>query len=102
MSGLAARMSEFREVIFGILGEIAVISGQEVKGRLHRKYREIELRDGNIVGLDLSFDCQYQVFMGSLSPGDALTVEGGNYRFIRRIPPEGDESGLVILELGSV
>lgn len=102
MASLAGRMSEFREVIFGILGETAVIAGQEVKGKFYRKYREIDYSNGTIVGLDISFDCQWQAFMASLNEGDALTVEGSSYRFLRRIPPQGDESGRVTLELGSI
>lgn len=101
MASLAGRMPEFREVVFGILGETAVIAGNEVKGKFYNRYREIDYQNGTIVGLDISFDCQWRAFMATLNEGDALTVEGASYRFLRRIPDAGDESGKVTLELGS-
>lgn len=102
MTSLAGRMAGIDAKLFDKLGETAVIEGEEVKGVFHKGYREIQTRDGIVVGLDLSFDCQYQSFMNNLTTASTLTVEGDTYRFLRQIPEGGDESGLVILELGSV
>jgi hypothetical protein len=35
----------------------------------------------------------------ALKEDDEVTVEGVAYRFLRHVPPGGDESGLVTLEL---
>jgi len=109
MASLAGRMSEFREVIFGISGEAAVMGSNEVLGKFFKRYREIAYPNGTVVGLDISFDCQWQSFMSALAEGDTITIkyrdtdkEDETYRFLRRIPPEGDQSGKVTLELGTV
>ena len=93
-------MPEFDEVIFGILGDDAIIGGTEVKGCFHRRYREVQLQDGSVAGLDLSFDCQVTAEVLALARGDYVVFEDENYPFIRAYPEGGDESGLCILELG--
>lgn len=100
MVALAKRMADFDEVIFGLVGEAAIIGGAEVKGAFHRRYREIVLQDGSIAGLDLSFDCQVTAGVLALKRGDLVAFEGQNYPVIRMFPEGGDESGLVIIELG--
>jgi hypothetical protein len=93
-------MPDFDEVIFGLVGEDAIIGGTEVSGIFHRRYREIQLQDGSIAGLDLSFDCQVTDEVLALVRGDLVVFEGENYPFIQPFPEGGDESGLIILELG--
>jgi len=109
MASLAGRMAEFRELGFGIHGEAAVISGTEVLGKFFNRYRELDYSNGTTVGLSISFDCQWQDFMADLEEGDTITIKyrgtdkaDESYRFLRRIPPGGDESGKVTLELGTV
>jgi hypothetical protein len=101
MASLAGRMSEFREVIFGILGETAVIADVEHKGRFFNRYRIIELRDGSIAALDISFDCQVTAQVLALTEGDNVTIDATDYRFIKRLPDRGDESGKCTIELGT-
>jgi len=107
MTSLAGRMPGIDATIFAAIGETAVIDGQEVKGIFTKRYREIEGRDGSIVGLDISFDCQHQAFMDDLAPGDTITIKvadddaGVDYKFRRQLVRRGDESGLIIMELAS-
>ena len=100
MVSFARRMPEFDEVVFGLVGEDAIIGGTEVDGIFHRRYREIVLQDGSVAGLDLSFDCQVTAEVLALERGDLVAFEGDNYPFIRAFPEGGDESGLIVLELG--
>lgn len=100
MVSLAKRMPDFDEVIFGLVGDSAIIGSTEVKGCFHRRYREIILQDGSVAGLDLSFDCQVQAVVTTLQRGDPVTYDGVAYPFIRAYPEGGDESGLCVLELG--
>lgn len=109
MASLAGSMPVIDALIFGAIGETAIFGGNEAAGIFSNKYREIEYPNGTIVGLDISFDCQWQAFMGSLAEGDAVTITypgtdraSESYRFLRRLPATGDESGLTIMELGSV
>lgn len=102
MASLAGRMAEYREVIFGILGETLVIGSTERKGKFFKRHREIVLRDGSIAALDISMDCQADAEILALEENDEVTIEGDAYRFIRRLPDQGDESGKVILELGRI
>lgn len=83
-------------------GETLVSGTNEIVGAFNKGHREIEMRDGSIAALDISFDCQIADWIAALGEGDPVTVEGTSYRFVRRIPDGGDETGLVIIELGSV
>lgn len=83
-----------------------MIGSVPVKGVFTNRYREIELADTTIVGLQKSFDCQYSETIAGLVEGDDIEILGngvslGTHRFMRRLPPQGDESGKVILELGT-
>jgi hypothetical protein len=102
MASLAGRMSEFREVIFGILGETLINGSHEHKGRFFNRYREIEFADGSFAALEISFECQKSDDLLALTENEQVTVEGNTYRFIRRLPDQGDESGKLIIELGTV
>lgn len=90
------------------MGEVLVIGTDTVPGVFFNRYRELETRDGGFVGLELSFDCQITDEVRGLTKGDevqvmnAQAVSGTTYRFERRVPDAGDESGLVTVELGRV
>ena len=102
MASLADQMSEHDAVIFGAIGEVAVIRGTRVSGVYRHQYREVQIEGGDTVeGLAISFACQITPAIRLLQDGDKLTIEGqGDFLFLRRVPTEGDESGLVYLELG--
>jgi hypothetical protein len=112
MASLAVLQREIDASIFSEIGEVLRFGSLEASGILHKAYREIEFPSGYVVGLAISFDCTWSDWMGSLTEGDEVSVYGldasqtevalGSFRFIRRIPPDGDESSLVILELGSL
>jgi hypothetical protein len=102
-------MPEIDESIFDEIGETLVSGANEAKGIFQNKYREIEYPNGTIVGLTISFDCQWQNWMAALAEGDSVTIQytgtekaDETYRFLRRLPVTGDESGLVVMELGTV
>lgn len=96
-------MPEVDALIFAHLGEILLVGGVEVPGMFHRQPREIQLNNGSIVGLEISFDCQINATVKALAKNAVVSIKGKpeTYRFVRRVPPDGDESGLVILELGT-
>lgn len=96
---LAEKMPEHRELVWGILGDRMVIGSTEVKGKFFRRYREIQMPDGSVSALDLSFDCNVSDEVLALEEDDVVTIQDTEYRFRRHIPEGGDESGLVVLEL---
>lgn len=113
MPSLAELMREQVDAdIFAQLGEIAVFDSHEIRGVFQRTYREVEFPNGAVAGLELSFDCQYTDVIGELSENDEIEIFGenvqgtrrslGRYRFLRELIPGGDESGLTILELGTI
>jgi len=96
--------------IFDEIGEVLVVGSIEIPGIFFRRPREVAISDdGQFVGVELSFDCQHNATVAALTRGDEVTVlarddDGeeevlGTYRFIRRLPNDGDESGLVVIEL---
>lgn len=95
----AERMSEIDAVIFDVIGDTATIGTSTVKGVFSKQYREIEAGEAGLVGLNLSFDCQYDN-VSTLEVGDTVAIDNVDYRFIRFIPDGGDETGKVTLELG--
>lgn len=97
--GLAEKMPEHRDLVWGILGEVALIGSTEIKGKFFKRYREIQMPDGSISALDLSFDCNVTAEVLALQEDDAVTINGTEYRFRRHVPIGGDESELVTLEL---
>ncbi len=99
--------------IFAALGnegmaEVMTIGTDDVPGIFFNRYRELETRDGGFVGLELSFDCQITDAVRALTKADTVEIRdaqaetGATYRFERRVPDAGDESGLVTVELGRV
>lgn len=56
---------------------------------------------GEVMGVGISFECHYTPAIASLMTGDAFTVDGEAFRFLRELLPGGDESGLTIIELGT-
>jgi hypothetical protein len=107
MPSLAGSMRSIDAKIFARIGEVLLIGSTRVPGIFSNKYHEIQLPSDTIVGLDVSFDCQYTYLIGQLKENDEVKVFAdktllGTFRFIRRIPSKGDETGKVILELGSV
>jgi len=96
---VADKMPEIREMVFGIIGDRASIGSDEVKGKFFRRYREIQLPDGSVSALDISFDCQVSDIVLALKEDDTITIKGTQYKFRRHVPTGGDESGLVALEL---
>lgn len=112
MPSLAVIQREVDASIFEDSGEILRFGSNEAPGILNKSYREIEYPSGFVVGLAISFDCTWADWMATLTEGDEVSAHGlneagsevdlGSFRFVRRIPPGGDESGLVILELGTI
>lgn len=102
MASLAGQMPDIDAEIFAAIGETLAIGTNDHKGIFYNQHRVIELRDGSIAALDISFDCQITDAIKSLAENEQVTVEGHGFRFIRRLPDQGDESGKVTLELGKV
>jgi hypothetical protein len=96
---VADKMPEIREMIFGVIGDRAFIGSEEVKGKFFLRYREIQMPDGSISALDISFDCQVSDIVLALVEDDTITIKSTQYKFRRHIPIGGDESGLCTLEL---
>jgi hypothetical protein len=95
----ADKMPEIREMVFGIIGDRAAIGSEEIKGKFFRRYREIQLPDGSVSGLEISFDCQVSDTVLALEEGDTITIKETQYKFRRHVPIGGDETGLCTLEL---
>jgi hypothetical protein len=87
--------------LFELLGDEVQIGTDTVQGVFNKAYREVPLRDGVVVGLQISFDCKYSPIIAALQPQDLVTFDSVDYAFIRRLPEGGDETGVVILELGT-
>ena len=97
--GLASKMPEIRDLVFGTIGDVMSIGTSDVKGKFFRRYREVALPDGQIAGLDLSFDCNVSDEVLALAEDDEVEIDGTTYRFCRHVPPGGDDSGLITCEL---
>lgn len=97
--GLADEMPDIRTEVFGLIGDVMSIGTSDVTGKFFRRYREVALPNGQIAGLDLSFDCNVSDEVLALVEDDEVEIDGTTYRFCRHVPPGGDESGLVVLEL---
>lgn len=96
---LADEMPAIREDVWALIGDMAAIGTSDVRGKFFKRYREVQLPDGNVAGLDLSFDCNVNADILALQENDEIVIQGTTYRFLRRVPSGGDESGLVTLEL---
>lgn len=103
-------MRETDAAIFEEVGEAMLIGSTEIPGCFFNRPREIGHTDGTFVGLAISFDCQITPEVAALARGNEVSIVGrddegterdlGTYFFQRRVPDEGDESGLVVCELG--
>lgn len=96
---LANDMPAIRERVWELIGDLAEIGTSFVRGKFFKRYREVMLADGSISGLDLSFDCNVTQDILLLEENEEIVIQSVVYRFLRRVPPSGDESGLVTLEL---
>lgn len=91
-----------------------MVGSLSIPGKFYRRYREVGFSDGTFVGVDLSFDLQLtdenEADVMALVENDAVSISAiddetgaerdlGSYKFKRRMPRDGDESGLMILEL---
>lgn len=107
MPSLADAMKAVNAQIFEAIGEVMLVGSTEVQGIFNKKPREIQVDNGALVGLGLTFDCQYSDTVASLMEGDEVKIKMNNvdtpetYFFMRRIPADGDETGRVIIELGT-
>lgn len=106
MPSLAQRFRNgLNDRIFDRLGEVAIIDGVEHKGIFNRRYQEVAIQDGVVVGVELSFACSFTQQVAELQEGDPIHIDvdgdGKQCRFCfrRRFPEQGDETGRVILEL---
>lgn len=101
MASLADEMAIHDAIIFDAIGDILTFGSDTVKGIFFKRYRQIELQDGAIMALDISFDCQTtdHAWVMALEEGDEVEIGGNTYLFGRHIPQGADESGLVVLEL---
>jgi len=106
MPSLAQRFRKgLNDRIFDRLGEVASIDGVDHKGIFNRRYQEVAIQDGVVVGLEFSFACSYTQKVAELQEGDPIfiDVDGDGkvcrFCFRRRFPEEGDETKRVILEL---
>lgn len=76
-------------------------STHDIQGAFFQQPREINMPGGAIMGIGISFECQWVEAIEQLALNDAFEVEGyGTYRFLRELIPGGDESGLTVIELG--
>lgn len=98
---LADEMADHDAVIFAAVGEVLSFGTNEIPGCFFRSRREVQFADGSTVGLEISFDCQWDPALDTLQRDDLVEINGTNtYRFQRIV--DRDESGLTVLELGSV
>lgn len=73
----------------------------QLQGAFFNKPREVSLPNGGVMGLGISFECQYVEEIASLTEGDPISVDDyGSFRFLRELQPGGDESGKTVLLLG--
>lgn len=100
-SSLADEIAGIRREIFADHGEAMVVGTTEIPGKYFNRPREVVLPNGELQGLQISFDCQYEPAIGRLVSGDLVTIVGyGKFRFLSQVVPGGDESGLTHIELG--
>lgn len=107
--GLASDMRDHDAVIFDAIGEVLRAGSTDVPGIFFKGFREISFQEAGVVGLGLSFDCTISDAVRALVENQVIEIlhsdtgeSLGHFRFLRRLPDAGDESGLVTLELGSL
>lgn len=109
MGSLADFQREVDAEIFAEIGEVLIRGSIETPGIFFSQYREISLGGEEYAALDISFDCQLDDSIAGLAVEDPVQIVGrddlgnerdlGTYRFMRRLPNAGTESGLVHVEL---
>lgn len=87
--------------IFAAIGEVAVVSGQNVPGIFTDRYREIPLPDGAVAGVHRTFDTQISDLILGLAENAPVQIGSKTFRMLQRLPDKGDESGRVTLVLGT-
>lgn len=85
-----------------ISDDLILPSGDIIRGRFFLGHREIELRDGSIAALEISFSGPATSEVLRLVENELVRYRGVAYRFVRRLPNRGDETGRVVLELGTL
>jgi hypothetical protein len=86
-----------------VVHAVARFGTDELQGAFFDKPREVSLPNGGVMGLAISFECQYDPAIATLNTNDLIAVDDyGSFRFLREIQPGGDESGKTIMILGEV
>lgn len=86
-----------------IVRAVMTIGTHPIEGAFFDQPRELTMPEGGIGAIAISFECQYDPAIAELAEHDHVSVEGyGAFRFLRELLPGGDESGLTIIELGTV
>ena len=101
-------MAQADAAIYAAIGDVAVIAGESVPGVFTDRSEDVQIGEGAVVEIrQLTFGCRYSSLIAGLQAEDPLEimVDGtsrGLFRLLRRVPPEGDDSGHVVLELGTL
>lgn len=86
-----------------IVRAMASFGSHEIAGAFFAEPRELNLPSGAVQAVGLTFECHYEPAIAELTEGDMIDVDDyGPFRFLREVLPGGDESGLTIIELGTV
>lgn len=84
------------------IGDLLLVGSTGIKGHFFSQPREALGADGTVNAIAISFDCQYQAVIGTLSAGSLVEIEGhGRFRFLNELIPGGDDSGMTTLVLGA-
>lgn len=103
MAGVRDRMRRIDARIYRswIVKAVATIGTAEISGAFFSKAREITMPGGNVMGIGISFECQYDAAIGQLELNELISIDDyGSFRFLRELIPGGDESGKTVIELG--
>lgn len=91
-----------------------MVGSLRIACKFYGRHREVPTADGAFVdtslSLDLQLDAENSVAINALAEGDELQVVAvdddtleeralGTFKFFRRLPLAGTESGLIVLEL---
>lgn len=86
-----------------IVREVITAAGVDIEGAFEREAIDVNLGDGAISSIALTFACPWRDELAGLSEQDIVSIADiGQFRFVRAIPPGGDESGWVTLQLGEL
>ena len=100
MTDFASLMEKYDRKIFDSVGDAISHGSVEVQGVFYRIERQVQIEQGLVTTLELSFDCRYSD-VSNLVEGDTVTLvrTAETFTFRRFIPDKGDETGRVTLEL---